>query len=234
MSAFLHYVDDDATPESIRAQLSKSPLTLVIASASFAPKSKALLRDIKTLEKDYDSGSCCGPSPTKPNILVIQTDASEELEELAIELGLKDVPSYQIYKSGSVVGASSSPSSVTVDAIRDQLKSASATTASGCCPPGSSAAARCCPPPSSSAAAASSSSCCPPSSNTAGAAVACCPDGSSTATAPSDPSEVLRLVQQSYANTVNQSGGEGGCCVSVDPEALGYTPVCECYAIIQD
>jgi len=137
---------------------------------------------------------------------------------------LKDVPSYQIYKRGSVVGTSSSPSSVTVDAIRDQLKSASVTAASGCCPPGSSAAAGCCPPPSSGAAtASSSSSCCPPSSNTAGAAVACCPDGSSTANAPSDPSEVLRLVQQSYANTVNQSGGEGGCCVSVDPAALGYT-----------
>ena len=42
----------------------------------------------------------------------------------AIELGLNDVPSYQIYKHVSVVGASSNkPSSVTLDAIRDQLTS---------------------------------------------------------------------------------------------------------------
>eukprot|EP00804_Cyclotella_cryptica_P010115 CCRYP_019285-RA/>CCRYP_019285-RA protein AED:0.26 eAED:0.26 QI:0/0/0/1/1/1/2/0/229 len=56
------------------------------------------------------------------------------------------------------------------------------------------------------------SSCCPPTSN---AAVG-------KADAPTDPSEVLRLVQQSYANTVNQSNG--GCCVSVDPHLTGYTP----------
>jgi len=93
------------------------------------------------------------------------------------------------------VGASSNkPSSVTLDAIRDQLKSAAATE--------------------------QQQGCCPPSNNNA---AVCCPDGSNTANAPSDPSEVLRLVQQSYANTVNRNGGEGGCCVSVNPEALGYT-----------
>lgn len=195
MPAFLHYVDEDATAESTQHQLSKSPLSLVVAVASFAPKSKLLLRDIATLEKDYDNGSCCGPSPTKPDVFVIKTDASDELEELAIELGLNDVPSYQIYKHGSVVGASSNkPSSVTLDAIRDQLQSAAATE--------------------------QQQGCCPPSNNNA---AVCCPDGSNTANAPSDPSEVLRLVQQSYANTVNQNGGEGGCCVSVNPEALGYT-----------
>ena len=53
-----------------------------MAVASFAPKSKLLLRDIATLEKDYDSGSCCGPAPTKPDVFVIKTDASDELEEL--------------------------------------------------------------------------------------------------------------------------------------------------------
>mmetsp|Transcript_21902 Transcript_21902/g.38576 ORF Transcript_21902/g.38576 Transcript_21902/m.38576 type:complete len:122 (-) Transcript_21902:110-475(-) len=93
MPAFLHYVDEDATAESTQHQLSKSPLSLVVAVASFAPKSKLLLRDIATLEKDHDNGSCCGPSPTKPDVFVIKTDASDELEELAIELGLNDVPS---------------------------------------------------------------------------------------------------------------------------------------------
>lgn len=93
------------------------------------------------------------------------------------------------------MGASSSdnPSSVTVDTIRDQLKSAAAME--------------------------QQSACCAPSNNNA---AVCCPSGSNAADAPSDPSEVLRLVQQSYANTVNQSG-DGGCCVSVNPETLGYT-----------
>eukprot|EP00571_Detonula_confervacea_P005103 CAMPEP_0172325296 /NCGR_PEP_ID=MMETSP1058-20130122/53623_1 /TAXON_ID=83371 /ORGANISM="Detonula confervacea, Strain CCMP 353" /LENGTH=360 /DNA_ID=CAMNT_0013041807 /DNA_START=108 /DNA_END=1190 /DNA_ORIENTATION=+ len=201
---FIHHVEDDTTAKSIQEQLSKSPLSLVVAVASFAPKSKVLLRDIATLEKDYDDNndgtSCCGPvsAPTKPDIFVITTDASDDLEELAIELGLSDVPSYQIYKHGSLVGTSSSDkssSSVNVDVIRDQLKSVAAMI--------------------------TSDACCAPSSTSN--AVVCCPDGSNTANAPSDPSEVLRLVQQSYANTVNQSGGEGGCCVSVNPEALGYT-----------
>lgn len=202
-ASFIHHVEDDTTAESIQEQLSKSPLSLVVAVASFAPRSKILLRDIATLEKDYNNDnngdSCCGPATTKPDIFVIKTDASDDLEELAIELGLSDVPSYQIYKHGSVVGVSSSDkptSHVNLDVIRDQLKSAGQSTTSD------------------------NAACCAPSSSNA---ILCCPDGSSTANAPSDPSEVLRLVQQSYANTVNQSGGEGGCCVSVNPEALGYT-----------
>ncbi|KAL9186231.1 hypothetical protein ACHAXT_005469 [Thalassiosira profunda] len=190
-AAFLHHVEDDATPASVREKLSASPLSLVVAVAGFAPKSKVLLRDIANLEHEYEGGCCGGAPADKPEVLVIKTDESDELEELAVELGLNDVPSYQVYKHGSVVGASSDkPLDVTIDAIRSQLKSA-ATQAAGCCAPG-----------------------------TANAAV-CCPDGSNAANAPTDPAEVLRLVQQSYANTVNQSGG--GCCVSVTPETLGYT-----------
>lgn len=56
--------------------------------------------------------------------------------------------------------------------------------------------------------------------NAAGACCAtpssCCPD----ALAPTDASDILKLVQKSYANTVK---GEEGCCVSVKPEMLGYT-----------
>lgn len=209
MSAFIHHVDEDATANDIKQQLSNSPLSLVVAVASFAPKeSKALVKEIASLEKDYEGGtSCCGPSPIKPSVLVIKTDASDELEEIAIELGLSDVPSYQIYKYSTIVGSSSSEnkSPITLDKIRDELKSASA-------PATSNTSTSCCPPP--------------PSSNGNAAAV-CCPDGSNSANAPSDPAEVLRLVQQSYANTVNQSKGNGGdgggCCVSVNPETLGYT-----------
>lgn len=207
MSAFIHHVDEDATANNdIKQQLSNSPLSLVVAVASFAPKSKVLLKELASLEKDYEGGSCCGPSPIKPNVIVIKTDASDELEEIAIELGLSDVPSYQIYKHGTIVGSSSpeNKSPITLDTIRDELKSAAAATTSN-----------------------TSSSCCPSPPSNSNAAAVCCPDGSNSANAPSDPAEVLRLVQQSYANTVNQSKGNGGdgggCCVSVNPETLGYT-----------
>ena len=43
MPSFIHNVDEDATATDIKEQLSKSPLSLVIAVASFAPKSKLLL-----------------------------------------------------------------------------------------------------------------------------------------------------------------------------------------------
>lgn len=159
-----------------------------------------------------DTASCdrdddyCAQQTTKPSVLI--TDASDELEEIAIELGLSDVPSYQIYKYGNLVGSSSSEnkkSHITLDEIRDELKSASAAPATSN----------------------TSTSCCPPPSSNGNAAAVCCPDGSNSTNAPSDPAEVLRLVQQSYANTVNQSKGNGGdgggCCVSVNPETLGYT-----------
>ena len=197
--SFIHHVDEEATANEVKKQLSTSPLSLVVAVASFAPKSRDILSEIASLEKDYESTSCCGPSPIKPNVIVIKTDASDELEEIAIELGLNGVPSYQIYKHGVIVGSSSSEkkSHISLDTIRDELKSAAAT---------SNTSTSCCPPP---------------------AAAVCCPDGSNSTDAPSDPAEVLRLVQQSYANTVNQSKGNGGdgggCCVSVNPETLGYT-----------
>jgi len=77
----------------------------------------------------------------------------------------------------------------------------------------------CCPPGSNNID--TQSNCCSPDANSN--AAVCCPDGN--ANAPSDPSSILRLVQQSYANTVNRSttNEAGGCCVSVNPELLGYT-----------
>ncbi len=223
---FLTYL----TPQeasSLKNQLSSSPLSLVVAVASFASQSKALVSQLAKLEADYDSGSCCGPSPVKPRVFVIQTDQDEELEELAIELGLKDVPSFQIYLGGSVVSDSGTGknggvrnSVVTMDVIRNGLRDATTALNSkgsgGCCP---------------STAASTKGGCCPPSTSTNSAV--CCPDGSNAAVAPTDPSEVLRLVQRSYARTVNLSnnqnsgegegGGGGGCCVSVSPTLIGYT-----------
>ena len=183
MPAFLRYAQEG---EDIRDEVSKSPVSLVVAVASFVPRCKALLAGIQKLETEYDSGTSCGPSDaSKPNVIVIKTDESDELEGLAIELGLNDVPSFQIYRNGKVLGASERAADVTVDEIRSQLKSAAAATTAGAC--------------------------CPPSTSTS-----CCPDGS----APTDAADILKLVQKSYANTVN---GEEGCCVSVQPALLGYT-----------
>ena len=189
MPAFLRYAREDEDISSIRDDMSKSPISLVVAVASFVPRSKSLIAGIQQLESEYDSVSCCGPSDAanKPNVIVIKTDESDELEELAIELGLNDVPSFQIYRNGVVLGASEKAADVTVDKIRDELKSAAAaaTTAGAGCPP--------------------------PSTSTS-----CCPDEA----APTEASDILKLVQKSYAKTVN---GEEGCCVSVQPEMLGYS-----------
>jgi precorrin-6B methylase 2 len=220
MEYLVRHVEDDDTAESVLERLSESSLSLVIAVASFVPRSKILLRDI-VASLGGDAG--VGAEP-QPDILVIETDASDDLEGLAIELGLTDVPSYQIYKRGSLVGTWSSSSSdgrMTVDDVRDRLKSAAAA-ASASSPPVAIGASSCC---ATDGGGISTSVCCVPGSGAG--AVLCCPDGSDTAVAPTDPSDVLRLVQWSYANTANRSSGEGGdgggCCVSIDPSLLGYT-----------
>lgn len=172
MPAFLRYARED---EDIRNEIKSHSLSLVVAVASFAPRSKILLADI---EKKL------GKEEVPPSIIVIKTDESDELEELAIDLGLNDVPSYQIYSNGMLLAASETVADVTLDNICDQLKSVA-----------NEGAAR---------------ACCPPSTS-------CCPTDKS---APTDASDILKLVQSSYADTAK---GEEGCCVSVNPEMLGYT-----------
>ena len=49
--------------------------------------------------------------------------------------------------------------------------------------------------------------------------MACCHNPNESQ--PTDAADVLRMVQQSYANTVNQNT-DGGCCVSVDPNLNAY------------
>ena len=188
----IHCIDDEAEVDDVRRQIAESSLMLVVAVASFAPKCKSLLADVSSLLEE-DEGSA---SPT-PLVLVITTDASDELEEMAIELGLKDLPSYQVYGSGGkIVTASEEGGTVTIDAIRSGLRMAAALSTGG----------------------GGGGGCCPPGANPA----VCCPPGSAADAAPSNPNEVRRLVQQSYAATVNNESG--GCCVSVDPAAVGYTP----------
>jgi 2-polyprenyl-3-methyl-5-hydroxy-6-metoxy-1,4-benzoquinol methylase len=194
MPAFLRYARED---EDIRNEITSHPLTLVVAVASFAPRSKLLLTDI---EKKL------GKEEVPPSVIVIKTDESDELEELAIDLGLNDVPSYQIYSNGMLLTASEAVADVTTDNICDQLKSvANEGGARACCPPSTS----CCPTDKS--APTDASACCPPSTS-------CCPQPDKSA--PTDASDILKLVQSSYASTAK---GEEGCCVSVNPEMLGYT-----------
>lgn len=184
----IHYLNDDVTVDEVKTQIAGSSLTLVLAVASFAPKCKSLLADVTSLVE----------KPLVPLVLVIQTDEADELEELAIEMGLNDVPSYQIYGNGGrLMTSSEEGDAVTIEAIGNGLKMAAALSSGG---------------------ASGNGGCCPPGSNPA----VCCPSGSATDAAPSNPNDVRRLVQQSYAATVNDESG--GCCVSVDPEKVGYTP----------
>jgi arsenite methyltransferase len=196
----VHYLDDDAELDGVRKQISGSSLTLVLAVASFAPKSKTLLTDVASLVEEQEGGH---PAPA-PLVLIIQTDEADELEELAIEMGLNDVPAYQIYGSGGrLVAASEEDGAVTIEAICNGLRMAAALT-SGANANGNGNGGGCCPP-------------------TGGSPAVCCPSGSAADAAPSNPNDVRRLVQQSYAATVNKNES-GGCCVSVDPSKVGYTP----------
>lgn len=188
-------LDDETSPQKVHDLLKSFPLCAVVAVASFAPQCKALLKELESMPSQ-EAGGCCGGTSYK--IVIVKTDASDDLEEIAVELGLNDVPSFQIYKNGTLVSASPEGSVVTAEAVRLALDKASSSSSSSCCPVPSSS---CCPAPPSSS-------------------VACCPSGSSNQQAPVDPSEVLRLVATSYANTVNKSAG--GCCVSSDPNLNAY------------
>ena len=192
----IHFLDDDVKVDDVRTQIAgSSSLTLVLAVASFAPKCKSLLADVTSLVENEEEEHPAHPAPL---VLVIRTDEADELEELAIEMGLNDVPSYQIYGNGGRLMASSEEGdAVTIDGIANGLKMAAALSSGG---------------------AIGNGGCCPPGSNPA----VCCPSGSATDAAPSNPNDVRRLVQQSYAATVNNESG--GCCVSVDPAKVGYTP----------
>lgn len=221
-ASLLRHVDEDATAESVRERLAASPLALVVAVASHAPRSRALLKDVAALleEEDCDGGRPAAPDDVlRPDVYVIRTDASDALEDLAIDLGMRDVPGYRIYRRGRPAGASASasaggPSGATVDAIRDGLrKAAAAASGSGCCPPGSESDAGACCPPGPGGSGGAAAACCPPGG----------PEGSDAAAegAPADPAEHLRLVQRSYAATANGGGFVG----AASPEALGYTQV---------
>jgi len=149
MTSFVEVVGDKSTVEDVKSLFSGDGITLIIAVASFDKKCKPILDEIKSsLEKDCksSSGGCCGGVAVK-NVLVLQTDESDELEEIAIDLGLNSIPSFQIYHNGKLVSASGDDDVVTYSAIRAALDEASSTAngpSSSCCPTDQTA---CCPEP---------------------------------------------------------------------------------------
>jgi 2-polyprenyl-3-methyl-5-hydroxy-6-metoxy-1,4-benzoquinol methylase len=178
MKSFLTILDDDGdealTTEDVKKLIvekssSSSDLTLVLACASFAnDKCKPIVDGIESLfENDFGNDDV-------PSVLILNMD-EECLEEIGIDLGLKSVPSYQIYKKGKVMLSSPDNENVTYNSIRDALKKAEkASSRSVVCVPGSDSNS---------------------SSNGGGG---CC------APPPSGEEDVLRLVATSYANTVNK------------------------------
>ena len=90
------FLEDDATLEDVKSLLAKQPLAAVVATASYSAPCKPM---VEKLKESSPGGGCCGGSPYE--IVVLPVDASDEMEDLAVELGLDGIPSFQIYKSGA-------------------------------------------------------------------------------------------------------------------------------------
>jgi hypothetical protein len=86
-------LDSDTTFEDLLSLLSKQPLSAVVAVASFSPQSKVLTEQLKQL--NGQTQGCCGGSSY--DIMIISTDASDEMEDLAVELGLDGIPSFHLF-----------------------------------------------------------------------------------------------------------------------------------------
>ena len=117
--------DDDSTttPALVQSTVEKHPLSAVVAIASFAPQCQQLLEDLKKGTSTTNAGCCGGKSY---EVIVL-----DELEDLAIDLGMKDIPSYQIYKNGRLIETSPEGSTVTAEKLFQALDRASA--AVSCC-----------------------------------------------------------------------------------------------------
>eukprot|EP00980_Cylindrotheca_fusiformis_P027964 scaffold22574_cov125-Cylindrotheca_fusiformis.AAC.17 len=166
------FLDDETTKDGLLSILSKHPLSAVVAVASFSLQSKTLTEGLKNL----GSQCCCGGSTYE--IYILPTDASEEMEDLAVDIGLDGIPSFQIYKGDKLQPGNKdlSERAITADVVRQALDQASKVGQSG--------------------------GCCAPSNGTA---VVCCPNPHEDQ--PLDAADVLKLVRHAYANTVNQEDG---------------------------
>jgi len=110
---FITVLGDESTVQDVKKNTLSSSVSMVIACASFVPKCKKILSEIESLERDFVRGLF---------IFVLQTDESDELEDLAIELGLKDLPSFQLYKSGKLVYSSKDGETINIEGIRDAIR----------------------------------------------------------------------------------------------------------------
>jgi len=203
-------LDEDATLATFQSHLLKNPLSAVVAVASTSPKCQLLIENLKQLSGETQGG-CCGGSPYE--IIILSTDTSDTIEDLALDLGLDGIPSFQVYMNGKLQPGFTNVDTRTITAEMIQKALDQASQNSSSLPPSTSNGASdgCCPPQSNDV----PDGCCPPPSN---GAVSCCPNPNENQ--PTDAAEILKLVQQSYANTVNKSAE--GCCVSVDPNLNAY------------
>lgn len=204
-------LDEDATLETFQSVLLQNALIAVVAVASNSPKCKLLIEHLKQVSGE-SQGGCCGGSLYE--IIILSTDISETLEDLALELGLDGIPSFQIYMNGNLQPGFKNVDTRTISAemIQNALNQASQNkNSSGCPPPSNGASDGCCPPLPNG----ETDGCCPPPSS---GPVACCPNPDENQ--PTDAADILKLVQQSYANTVNKASD--GCCVSNDPNLNSY------------
>lgn len=173
--------EDDANTENLTRVLSGFDTAVVLAVASFAPRSERLPTELASALSDDES-----PSSAAVAVVVVRIDASDELEELALDTGLTEVPSFRVFRRGRPATSTdeNGGEDATVEAMLRAVKRASS----------SSSAMR--------------TSCCAPSSSVDD-------DASSL-----DSERVLRIVAETYANTVN--GAEGGINTAVDPSWIGY------------
>jgi len=230
---------DDISSKEVNDLLKTSPITIIVALAAFVPKCKALLEQLQTNDFEVSTksaaassvvtsqsccgdggGGCCDPNDNvaanvsngtmKPQLLIVQVDKSDELEEIAVDYGLTAIPSYQIRHYDTIISNScsegQSDDNVTVNKIQKSLlKSITNIDFSS-----------------------NNSNDAPPPNTT----MSCCSTDQSSPwdASKADASDLLRLVKESYATTVNSSKFDDkkrknaveGCCVSMDPALNGY------------
>lgn len=129
-------LDNDISFQEVQSLLKASPVTAIVAVASFVPKCQII---VKQLQQQSES--------LYP-IYILQTDESDGLEEIAVnDLNLKDIPSWQIYHNGTLVTSHQDiGGDVTADGIQEALTKVAAAAADKSCP---TPAVACCPPGSS-------------------------------------------------------------------------------------
>lgn len=134
MSSPITIVHEESTLEQVHSllKLGKEGISLVVAVASYARHCQSLLDEISTsLLKDWSrrekKANTSNFNSLDLRVLILKVDYSDQLEEIAVELGLNAIPSYQIYNSyGSVTASSDDTGTVSYRGIFDALEKSAA------------------------------------------------------------------------------------------------------------